>query len=170
MGYVSKLKIAVALSAGISLAGCNTFATPGPMAGSGPSSARDQSTRAHLEGNLPKSEREIRLAKEQFRERNFGKAEAGFRSIVESEPRNAEAWLGLAASYDQLRRFKLADRAYAQVRAIDGESVALHNNMGYSYLLRGDRRKARRAFLKAASLDPNNPFVQNNMDSLARKK
>lgn len=120
-------------------------------------------------GNTPKSNDKLNLAKTQFRERNFGLAEKKFRAIVESEPRNAEAWLGLAASYDQLRRFKLADRAYKQVRNLNGASVAYLNNRGYSYLLRGDRRRAGQSFRSAQRLDPKNAFVKNNLRILAKR-
>lgn len=166
----SQIGKAAALASAIGLAGCNSFVSPGPVANAPQASSQDAATLAKLEGNLPKGVRELRFAKAQYRERNFGKAEETFRRIVEEEPANAEAWLGLAASYDQLRRFKLADRAYKQVRTLNGESVALHNNLGYSYLLRGDRRRARQSFLRAAGMDPSNPFVQNNMAALALRK
>ncbi len=163
----STMSKAAVLVCAVALGGCNNFPGSGPVANAPQASSQDAATLAKLEGNLPKSERDLKFAKAQYRERNFGKAEETFRRIVEEEPANAEAWLGLAASYDQLRRFKLSDRAYKQVRTLNGESVALHNNLGYSYLLRGDRRRARQSFLRAAGMDPNNPFVQNNMAALA---
>ena len=61
---------------------------------------------------------ELSLGKKHFRARNFGIAERHFRRAVELSPRDAEAWLGLAASYDRLRRFDEADRAYRQGLAI----------------------------------------------------
>ena len=109
----------------------------------------------------------LEAAKSQYRERNFGLAEQQFRAIVEKEPGNAEAWLGLAASYDQLRRFELADRAYEQVGKLAGTSAVLHNNRGYSYLLRGNRERARSEFAAARRLDPNNAFIQNNMSAMS---
>jgi len=33
---------------------------------------------------------------------------------VEKAPRDASAWIGLAASYDHVGRFDLADQAYKQ--------------------------------------------------------
>jgi len=92
-----------------------------------------------------------------------------FRAIVEKEPGNAEAWLGLAAAYDQLRRFELADRAYTQVRKLAGPSVVLHNNVGMSYMMHGDRRRARSEFLQARRLDPGNEFVANNLRALGSR-
>ena len=57
---------------------------------------------------------DLSVAKKYFRQGSYGLAERHFRKAVELHPRDAEAWLGLAASYDRLRRFDLADRAYAQ--------------------------------------------------------
>jgi tetratricopeptide (TPR) repeat protein len=80
---------------------------------------------------------ELSLGKKHFRANDFGLAEKHFRRAVESHPRDAEAWLGLAASYDRLRRFDLADRAYGQAVGILGPTVEILNNQGYSYMLRG---------------------------------
>src|SRR5262249_10814437 len=60
----------------------------------------------------------LRMGKVYFRSGNYGSAEEKFRKAVEVTPKDAEAWLGLAASYDQLRRFDLADKAYDKVLAL----------------------------------------------------
>jgi Flp pilus assembly protein TadD len=86
---------------------------------------------------------------------------------VETHPRDAEAWLGLAASYDQLRRFDLADRAYAQATRIAGLTIEIINNEGYSYMLRGDYRRAAARLAQAAKQAPDNPYVKNNIRLLA---
>ena len=44
-----------------------------------------------------------------------------------------------------------------------GETIQLLNNMGYSYMLRGDLTHARQTFLKAYQRDPNNPTIANNL-------
>ncbi len=67
----------------------------------------------------------------------YGLAETEFRASVELKPHNAEAWLGLAAAYDNLRRFDLADRAYEQAIRIVGATPEILNNQGFSYMLRG---------------------------------
>ena len=73
-----------------------------------------------------------------FTQGNYGLAERYFRRAVESGPREADAWLGLAASYDRLRRFDLADRAYNQLYGLVGRTPEILNNQGYSMMLRGD--------------------------------
>ncbi|MFZ0064612.1 MAG: tetratricopeptide repeat protein, partial [Pseudolabrys sp.] len=85
---------------------------------------------------------ELSLGKKYYRSNNYGIAEKHFRRAVESHPHDAEAWLGLAASYDRLRRFDLADRAYGQAVGILGPTAEILNNQGYSYMLRGDYKRA----------------------------
>lgn len=89
------------------------------------------------------------IGKTQFRDANYGLAEKHFRKAVEQRADNAEAWMGLAASYDQLGRFDFADRAYDQLLNLAGRKPQVLNNMGYSHLLRGDRKKARQLLLEA---------------------
>ena len=109
---------------------------------------------------------DLTLGKEHFRARHYGLAEMHFRRAVERAKGDAEAWLGLAASYDQLKRFRLADRAYAQAFRIAGPTAELLNNRGYSYLLRGDLAKASRDLAEAQALDPENPQILNNLKAL----
>ena len=106
---------------------------------------------------------ELSLGKKYYRHNDFGLAEKHFRLAVEKHPRDAEAWLGLAASYDRLRRFDLADRAYAQAVGILGPTVAILNNQGYSYMLRGDYKRAHATLVAARRKDPTNKYVLNNL-------
>ena len=93
--------------------------------------------------------RDLSTAKTHFREANYGLAEKHFRKAVELNAGNAEGWMGLAASYDQLGRFDFADRAYTQALKLAGRKPQLINNMGYSQLLRGDHAKARELLMEA---------------------
>jgi Flp pilus assembly protein TadD len=104
--------------------------------------------------------------KKQYRLGDFGLAERYFRRAAETHPRDAEAWVGLAAAYDRLRRFDLADRAYDQAVAIIGPTPELLNNRGYSFMLRGDYPRARKTLLAAAAKDPKNPYIRNNLELL----
>lgn len=105
----------------------------------------------------------LSLGKKQYRANNFGLAEKYFRRAVETHPRDAEAWVGLAASYDRLRRFDLADRAYAQAVHIVGPTAEILNNEGFSYMLRGDYPQARAKLVEAHVIEPGNPYVANNL-------
>jgi Flp pilus assembly protein TadD len=116
---------------------------------------------AGLLGSDPNDD--LNLGKKQYRANNFGLAEKYFRRAAELHPRDAEAWLGLAASYDRLRRFDLADRAYGQATAILGPTTEILNNQGYSYMLRGDYKHAREKLNAAQRREPGNKYVQNNL-------
>src|SRR5882724_10420723 len=116
---------------------------------------------------------DLTLGKRHYRERNYGLAEKHFRRAVETLPRDGEAWLGLAASYDRLKRYELADRAYTQALAIYGRRPEVLNNIGYSFMLRGDLRKARAKFAEAQVKDPENPTIANNIalvDEAAKRR
>ena len=110
---------------------------------------------------------DLSVGKRHFRAGDFGLAEQHFRKAAELHPRDVEAWIGLAASYDRLRRFDFADRAYAQAIRIAGQTPEILNNQGYSYMLRGDYGTARAKLDAAQRKAPGNPYVQNNMRLLA---
>ena len=109
---------------------------------------------------------DLSLGKKYFRAADFGLAERHFRRAVELHPRDLESWIGLAASYDRLRRFDLADRAYEQAIKIAGPTPEILNNIGYSLMLRGDYRRARETLLQAQAQDPANPYIRNNLELL----
>jgi Flp pilus assembly protein TadD len=113
-----------------------------------------------------KESEDVSLGKKYFNAGNFTLAERHFRRAVELRPRDLDSWVGLAASYDRLRRFELADRAYDQALKIAGPTGEILNNRGYSYMLRGDYRRARETLLEAQAQDPGNSYVKNNLELL----
>ena len=166
----------------VALAGCETVSknaslTPGqdapppePVVSNATLAPANPDTREALLGG--DREDDLSLGKRHYREQNYGLAEKYFRRAVETSARDGEAWLGLAASYDRLRRFDLADRAYKEALAIFGPKPEVLNNIGYSYMLRGDYRAARQRFAEAQSKDPGNPTIANNLqlvDEAARR-
>ena len=111
---------------------------------------------------------DLQAGKSQFRDANYGLAEKHFRKAVELRADNAEAWMGLAASYDQLGRFDFADRAYDQLLKVAGRQPQVVNNMGYSKLLRGDRKSARKLLMEAEAALPGDPVVAANLALLGQ--
>jgi tetratricopeptide (TPR) repeat protein len=106
---------------------------------------------------------DLQRGKRYFRSNDFGLAEQSFRTAAEKHPRDAEAWVGLAASYDRLHRFDLADRAYQEAIRLVGRTPEILNNQGFSYLLRGDYARAQKTFREALIKDPANPYIQANL-------
>lgn len=104
-----------------------------------------------------------RIGREDLEAGNFGLAERRFREAVEQNADDGASWLGLAAAYDNLRRFELADRAYERAAALLGETLALLNNRAYSFHLRGDRPRALEQIRRARRLFPDSPVLRNNL-------
>jgi Flp pilus assembly protein TadD len=113
-----------------------------------------------------RSDEPLRLGIEHFNRGNYGIAERYFRDAVEKAPKDVTAWVGLAASYDRVARFDLADRAYYHAIKLAGETTEILNNQGYSYMLRGKLAAARAKFLRAYEREPNNPTIANNIQLL----
>src|SRR5713101_5244646 len=149
----------------LGLAGCNTVSEVATVP------AVDQvapTTTVQNAGDIKyyPSDEPVKLGLEYFKKGSYGLAQRYFRDAVEKAPEDAEAWIGLAASYDRVRRFDLADQAYASAIKLTGETVQILNDRGYSYLLRGNLVKARAKFMKAYELDPTNPTIINNLELL----
>ena len=106
---------------------------------------------------------ELAQGQAQFADANYGLAEKYFRKAVEQRPDDADALLGLAASYDELGRFDFAERAYQELFKVAGRKPQVVSNYGYSHLLRGDKKKARELFKEANKGLPGNAKIQANM-------
>ena len=113
------------------------------------------------------ADRALAEARAHFRNNDFGYSAAYYKRVVELEPKDPEGYIGLGASYDRLRRFDLADRVYASLFQLSGGTVQYYNNVGYSYMLRGNLKAAMTNFRKAEKLDPDNIVISNNMQILA---
>lgn len=120
-------------------------------------------------GHDPASVRTIAEAKVLYGKREFGKATKRYESAVEQDPKNPAAWLGLAASYDQVGRFDLADKAYARLTELVGDTPQVLNNKGYSYLLRGELDSAKHALAAAHRSAPDDTRIQHNISLLNTK-
>jgi Flp pilus assembly protein TadD len=154
-------------SLAVALAGCETTSS-GPMR-LGPADTattasiqpRDQDDIQYIPSNEP-----LKAGLEQFKKGNYGLSERYFRDAVEKNPQDAPAWIGLAASYDRLARYELADRAYASAIRLNGETTEILNNQGYSYMLRGNFKAAYAKLQQAYKKEPDNPTVLNNIKLL----
>jgi Flp pilus assembly protein TadD len=112
------------------------------------------------------SDHPLRLGQEYFNRGIYGVAQQYFQAAVEKAPRDVDAWIGLAGSYDRVGRFDLADRAYREAIKLQGETTQILNNYGYSLMLRGNLNAAREKFKEALEREPDNPTVQNNINLL----
>src|SRR6476661_2458845 len=132
---------AIWLACVISLGGCVTDHPP-PDTQEGVPPITTQTIRENALVQYYPSDEPLRLGIEHFNRGHYGIAERYFRDAVEKAPKDASAWIGLAGSYDRLGRFDLADRAYHEAIRLVGETTAILNNRGYSYMLRGNLHAA----------------------------
>src|SRR5687768_5282933 len=104
------LRAVVSLSLALSAAGCqsNPFGSAAPF---GMTSLED----VYVYTNEPAV-----VGRKQFERGNYGLSERYFREAVEKNALDADSFVGLAASYDNLKRFDLADRAYARAVEVGG--------------------------------------------------
>ena len=142
----------------------------GALAGCGSMRGSNGSLSTHGGDPLAVQADDLTLGKKNFRAGNYGLAERHYRRAVERSPESAESWLGLAASYDQIGRFDLADRAYESALKLAGPAPAILNNQGYSHILRGDYAKARKLLRRAQNADPENAHIRGNLELLRRKQ
>ena len=158
------VRLILVTSLALLAAGCNQTAltpspVPNPVTGQNPGDVK-----------YYPSDQPVRLGTQRFYDGNFGLAQQYFQDAVEKSPNDVTAWIGLAASYDRLGRFDLADRAYAAAAKFEGETPRLLNNEGYSYMLRGDLKAAHAKFQAALRLEPNNQTTLNNIKLLNSSK
>lgn len=152
-------RIALCLAA-LALAGCQTTDWPGPL----------RTIVSPLETRYYASDEDLQAGLRHFADGAFALAQERFQKAVEAAPNDPAAWMGLAASYDRLGRFDLADRAYERAASAGVSRVRYLNNRGYSLMLRGDLVGARRLFDEALRLDPENPAIVNNLALLDRSR
>jgi len=149
----------------VALAGCQTTSDSTAVTTAAPAATLEKPIELNGVTYVPSNE-PLKAGLEQFGRQNYGLAERYFRDAVEKNPRDSQAWIGLAASYDRLARFDFADRAYEAAIRLDGETVEILNNQGYSYMLRGNYKLAHAKLQQAQKKAPDNPTVLNNLKLL----
>lgn len=160
MSSYFKRNLAALAVAGIALAGCQTE----NMSSFGDSAATVDTL---ADVSYYKNDELVTEGVTQFKAKNYGKSYALFKRAVDVFPNDPQAWLGFAASADEIGRFDTSDLAYRKLAGMIGGRPEYYNNVGYSYLLRGNLVQARRYFLKAYELDPSNETTANNLQLLA---
>ncbi|WP_322885666.1 tetratricopeptide repeat protein (plasmid) [Sinorhizobium medicae] len=151
-------ELALAIVSAVLLSSCQTSEVL--------SSADVDPTSAVTGGDVSRSD--LDQGKLQFMNGNYGLAEKHFREAVELRRDNAEALMGLAACYDRLGRFDLADRTYSQLLKVAGRQPRIVNNMGYSHYLRGEKAKARTLLLESRAALPGDKTIEANLALLDR--
>jgi Flp pilus assembly protein TadD len=155
--------VGLVLLAALPLAGCSSVGFPGT---STYGSARLEVADIKNIGDYT-ADRAMLEARNHFRNNDFGYSATLYRRVVELDPKDPQGYIGLGASYDRLGRFDLSDRVYASLYEISGGTAQYYNNIGYSYMLRGNLSAALTNFRKASRLAPDNTVIANNIQILA---
>jgi Flp pilus assembly protein TadD len=163
-GVVLGYRLGVAILAVSLLAGCSTLGLGGGDSSFGGKAPGAIATISNI-GDYT-ADRALGEARSHFRNNDFGYSAALYKRVVELSPNDPEGYVGLGASYDRLGRFDLSDRVYASLYGLSGGTAQYFNNVGYSYLLRGNLNAALTNFRKAQKLDPGNIVITNNIQLL----
>jgi len=155
--------VAIGLAA-LPLCGCSSVLNGGSAYGtSGKVASLDLPSIGNITADAALTE-----ARSHFKNNDFGYSAALYKKVVELNPKDPQGYVGLGASYDRLGRFDLSDRVYATLFQISGGTAQYYNNLGYSYLLRGNLPQALSNFRKAKAMAPDNAVVANNLQMLAK--
>ena len=81
---------------------------------------------------------------------------------------DVRALLAFAIAADMTSAFTMADQAYDALSTSTVDRATLFNNMGYSYMLRGDLDQAMSYLTEADRLRPGDPTIRNNIEMLRK--
>jgi tetratricopeptide (TPR) repeat protein len=96
-------------------------------------------------------------------EGRYDEAVSILRSIVTREPRNLEAWLHLARTYESKQALREAEAAYQKAVQIQPSYPGAHQHLGSFYYNQGRYDEAGRSFKRASELAPDNYKALNNL-------
>lgn len=91
-----------------------------------------------------------------LRERAWSDAISTFEQATALDPKNAEAFRGLAAAHEGAEHWREAAGYYGQVESLAGKTADNSFKMALMYERAGDRTRAASAYEDAAKLDPGN--------------
>ena len=117
--------------------------------------------------SVPKEEELFRQGVEAFKQSNFKKAVDLFRSVTETEPRNARYWSYLSLSLSKMPNLlKDAENALFKAIQLEPNNAEHHANLGLIYTGHGMGKMAQEQFKKALHIDPKNIKAKKGLDKL----
>lgn len=85
------------------------------------------------------------------------------------KPNDFEVHYMLGNSYLELQRYDEAIREYLFSLSLNDKSAKLYNNLGIAYYSTGNILEAKRAFIRASTIDPGNKEALHNLDAIEKK-
>ena len=105
----------------------------------------------------------VQVARKRFVQKNYPEALLYYEEALKLFPDNGEILIEYAASADMSGKFTLSDRAYRRYEKNFGRNFQYFNNYGYSMILRGNYKKAKKYLLEALRFEPSSIVVRNNL-------
>jgi len=149
MAYRYRIGIALLIAAA-SLAGC----------AGGSSDVRPVMA---IDGSRMELQEPIEQGRAQLVTGQYGLAIDTLSRVLHDQPSNVRALNLIAEAYDRLHRYDLGDRYHAKALEIDPNSVAALNNWGFSYLVRGNKARAKDLLVRAEAIKGDQPVVLANL-------
>lgn len=110
------------------------------------------------------------LGKRELAKGRYGLAVSAFNTALAAEPASVAILNALAATYDRMGRFDLADRYYGRALDLAPDDPQTLNNAGYSRYLRGDLAQAVALLGRASRLDTASPVIAANLATADRAR
>lgn len=86
-----------------------------------------------------------------------------YQKVIERDPKNLEALVGMARAYDRKGQFKMASQYYVLALNAHPQKAALHNDFGICCSRYGQHHLATSAFSQAIRIAPRNTRYRNNL-------
>jgi len=100
--------------------------------------------------------------------RNYVAAKTELMKAAPFKTGDARTLMALGIAADMTEDFRLSDRVYEKLLTLGSDQATLFNNMGYSYMLRGDLSKAADYLAEAARRSPKDETIKNNLSMLKK--
>ena len=101
-------------------------------------------------------------------QKNFKAAKSHLMRAQPFVSNDPDLLMALAIAADLEGDFKISERAYGELLLRDTNKSTLYNNMGYSYMLRGDLEKAYAYLSEASRYQAENLTISNNLEMLRK--
>ena len=115
------------------------------------------------EATLAQETSSYKKGKQLFTEGKYGLALEAFRQANAQNPNSVNVLNGIAACYDQLQRYDLANSYYFKALKVQPNSVKTLNNLAYSYMLQNRYADAQKILQLALSYKPDNARSTHNL-------
>ncbi len=114
-------------------------------------------TKEDFEKHAEKIEQELEEAEELAEEEDFEKAERKYIDVISQDPKNIEAYEGLAELYFENKKYEEAKETFAFILRLDPEYALAYYDLAYIHFEQGELEQALKRARQALEIEPKNP-------------